>query len=194
MQACCRAVNPTEEIEMSRSRRASRPPTGRGLLRCCLALAVAAGGGLGFPEGLAAQQQAPTVEFHPPEGRGMAELPFSEAVRVGHLLYLSGQVGVDPETGELAPGGIRAETRQTMENIGRTLRRHGSSMERVVKCTVFLADMGEWSAMNEVYVTFFPEHRPARSAMGASGIALGARVEIDCIGVVGEKAAGDGAG
>lgn len=153
--------------------------------RVALVFALAVVAGAAPLERTHAQEPAPDLEYYPPEGRGMTELPFSEAVRVGSTLYLSGQVGVDPGTGELVPGGIQAETRQTMENIGRTLRRHGSSLDQVVKCTVFLADMGEWEAMNEVYVSFFPERRPARSAMGASGIALDARVEIECIAAVG---------
>lgn len=107
-------------------------------------------------------------------------LPFSDAVRVGHMLYLSGQIGTD-STFALVPGGVRAETRQTMENIRRILERHGSSFHQVVKCTVMLADMSEWGAVNEVYVTYFAKDRlPARSALGANGLALGARVEIEC--------------
>lgn len=108
------------------------------------------------------------------------DLPFSEAVRVGDLLFLSGQLGIVPGTGKLAPGGIAPETTQTLENIRMTLEKFGSSMDRVVKCTVFLADMGEWGAMNAVYRDFFA-NPPARSALGANGLALGARVEIECI-------------
>lgn len=107
--------------------------------------------------------------------------PFSPAVRVNGFLFLSGQLGTD-STGAVVAGGIQAETRQTMQNIRDVLERSGSSLGRVVKCTAFLADMREWAAMNEVYVTFFESGRfPARSAMGASGLALGARVEIECI-------------
>ena len=107
--------------------------------------------------------------------------PFSPAVRANGFLYLSGQIGTD-SSGRIVPGGIQAETRQTLENIRAVLLRSGSSMDRVVKCTVFLADMAEWPAMNEVYVTFFAAGRyPARSAAGASGLALGARVEIECL-------------
>lgn len=107
--------------------------------------------------------------------------PFSPAVRANGFLYLSGQIGTD-STGAVVPGGIQAETRQTMENIGAVLRRSGSSFDRVVKCTVFIADMKEWGAMNEVYVTYFAaDKRPARSALGANGLALNAKVEIECI-------------
>ena len=112
------------------------------------------------------------------------QLPFSEAVRVGHILYLSGQIGIDPATSKLAPGGIAAETRQTLENIKASLEKHGSSMAEVVKCTVYLADINEWAAMNMVYISYFPDNPPARSALGASGLALGSRTEIECMATV----------
>ena len=112
------------------------------------------------------------------------QLPFSEAVRVGHMLYLSGQIGIDPSTSKLAEGGIAAETRQTLENIKSSLEKHGSSMAEVVKCTVYLADINEWAAMNKVYVTYFPSNPPARSALGTSGLALGSRTEIECMATV----------
>jgi len=112
------------------------------------------------------------------------QLPFSEAVRVGHMLYLSGQLGYDSKTSSLVEGGIAAETTQTMENIKATLEKHGSSLAEVVKCTVFLADIKEWAAMNEVYITYFPSNPPARSALGSSGLALGARTEIECMATV----------
>ncbi len=111
-------------------------------------------------------------------------LPFSDAVQAGGLLFLSGNIGVIPGTLELAPGGIRGETRQTMENIKATLEKYGSSLGEVVKCTVFLADISDWSAMNEVYIEYFPVKPPARSALGANGLALGARTEIECIATV----------
>lgn len=114
---------------------------------------------------------------------GNEGMPFSSAVRVDKLLFLSGQIGFDAETGALVEGGIQPETKKTLENIAATLEMFGSSMDRVVKCTVFLADIAEWGAMNEVYVTFFP-NKPARSALGTNGLALGARTEIECIAVV----------
>lgn len=123
-------------------------------------------------------EQAPSVEFLTSDDS--SNRPFSEAVRVGNWLILSGQIGRNPETGALPPGGIKAETKQTMENIKRTLEKYGSSLDQVVKCSVMLADISEWSAMNEVYVTYFPDHKPARSAFGTSGLALGARLEIEC--------------
>ena len=107
--------------------------------------------------------------------------PFSPAVRASGLLFLAGKLGTD-STGKLVSGGIQAETRQAMENIGAELRKAGSGFDRVLKCTVFLADMGEWAAMNEVYAPFFPERkRPARTAVAVSGLAIDARVEIECI-------------
>lgn len=128
---------------------------------------------------------APAAEFLSPPPSEDLGLPFSEAVRVGELLILSGQVGNLPGTLELAPGGIQAETRQALENIRTVLERHGSSMERVIKCTVMVDDIEEWPAMNEVYETFFPGPKPARSALGADGLALDARVEIECWATVG---------
>ncbi len=125
-----------------------------------------------------------TVEYFPvATSLESMKLPFSEAVRVGTMLYLSGAIGID-SSGILVPGGIEAETRQAMVNIRSVLERHGSSMDRVIKCTAMLADMGEWAAMNGVYVEFFPRNLPARSAFGASGLALGSRVEIECIATV----------
>lgn len=121
---------------------------------------------------------APEVEYI--TSAATAGLPFSSAVRVGHLLFLSGVLGTD-STGTLVPGGIAAETRQAMDNIRTVLERSGSSMDHVVKCLVMLADIGEWGAMNEVYVTYFPNHKPARSAFGTSGLVRGGRLEIECI-------------
>lgn len=121
------------------------------------------------------------VEFYTSEQ--LKGLPFSAAVRVGRMLYLSGQIGIDG-SGKLVAGGISAETRQTMENIRATLEQYGSSLDHVIKATVMLADMSEWSDMNKVYVTYFDKHLPARSALGANGLALGARVEIECVAVL----------
>ncbi len=110
-----------------------------------------------------------------------ANLPLSEAVRVGDTLYLSGQVGIVPGTMKLAPGGLEGETRQTMENIKTSLQAHGYSMNDLVKCLVMLADISQWAKFNDVYKTYFDERYPARSAFGANGLAIGAQVEIECI-------------
>jgi reactive intermediate/imine deaminase len=112
--------------------------------------------------------------------------PFSSAVRVGNMLYLSGQMGTQIVDGapKLVAGGIEAETRQTLDNIRTILEKSGSSMDRVVKCMVMMADMKEWPKLNEIYATYFPGPKPARSAWGAAGLALGGRVEITCIATV----------
>ncbi len=112
-------------------------------------------------------------------------LPFSSAVRVGNMLYLSGQIGNVPGTRQLADTGIAGQTRQALENIKGVLASAGSSLDRAVKCTVFLADIKDYAAMNTVYATYFPKDPPARSTVAGSGLALGARVEIECIATAG---------
>ena len=138
---------------------------------------------------LAAGCQAPADDgpdleiLHMPGTKNIG-LPFSSAVRADNMIYLSGVIGTDPG-GAMRPveGGIQAEPRRAMEIISEELKTFGSSMERIVKCTIFLADIDEWAAMNEVYVSFF-DTPPARSALGANGLALNARIEIECIAVV----------
>ena len=125
--------------------------------------------------------EAPAIEFLNSGKVTPTTLPFSEAVRVGKTLYLAGQIGVRPGKEELVAGGIEAEARQTLENIRTTLETHGYAMRDVVKCTVMLADIAEWATFNTVYRTFFTPPYPARSAFGATGLALGARVEVECI-------------
>lgn len=123
----------------------------------------------------------PEVEYHPfPTANS---LPFSAAVRVGNMLYVSGQMGTDSSL-KIVPGGIIGETRQTLANIKAILERHGSSLDRVVKCLVMMADMDEWPAMNAVYLQHFPNHLPARSAFGGASLAFGGRVEIECTATV----------
>jgi reactive intermediate/imine deaminase len=140
---------------------------------------------LAFACTFAACAQGNRVEYFPPvpppQNPG---LPFAVAVRVGDMLYLAGMVG-DDDSGALVPGGIEAETRQALENIRDELELRGSSLDRVVRCLVMMADIGERQRMNEVYLTFFPRNRPARSAMGVNGLVLGARVEIECMALVG---------
>jgi reactive intermediate/imine deaminase len=131
-----------------------------------------------------AANTAPTgdVQFlHP---FGAPTRPFSPAVRVGNLVFLAGQIGTSNGAagGSVVAGGIEAETKQTLENIKGTLEAIGLSMDRVVKCTVFMADMKEWDRMNVIYRTFFTApNYPARSAFGANGLALNAKVEIECM-------------
>lgn len=125
------------------------------------------------------------MQRHRSEATRSANLPFSDAVRVGDLLYVSGHLGHLPGVLHLVPGGIGPESRQTLDNLKATLERCGSSLAHVVKVTVFLADMAEWPAFNEVYREYFREEDlPARSALGSSGLALGARVELECVAVV----------
>ncbi len=132
---------------------------------------------------------AADVEYYRPKEYIEAKFPFSRAVRVDDLLFLSGDLGV--KDGKLVPGGIKPEAEQTLKNIRDTLAHFGLNMNDVVKCTVFLADISEWAAFNEVYVTFFDRHFPARSALGASGLALGARVEVECIAAFGASHDGE---
>lgn len=108
----------------------------------------------------------------------------SAVVKVGDILYLSGQLGFVPGSG-MAPGGITAETTQTLENIKRILTEAGSSMARVVKCTVFLADIADFRAMNEVYRSFFPSEPPARSTVAVAALVANARIEIECMALAG---------
>ena len=126
-----------------------------------------------------ASAQAPQFLITNPQSTA----PFSPAVRVGNMLFLAGQIGT--EHGKLVAGGIGPETKQALTNIKTVLEANGSDMEHVVKCTVFLADMKEWGAMNEVYRTMFTAGKfPARSAFGTTGLANDARTEIECIAVV----------
>jgi 2-iminobutanoate/2-iminopropanoate deaminase len=115
-------------------------------------------------------------------------LPFSQSVRVGDVVYLSGQIGNLPGTLDLAPGGMAAETRQAMENIRTALAARGLGFDDVFKCTVMLADMSQWDAFNTVYATYFkPGRFPARSSFGAAGLAKGAQVELECWAHAGDK-------
>lgn len=128
----------------------------------------------------AATDSSADVEYLSTPAQSELGLPFSEAVRVGNMLYVSGQVGNPPGTTTVVEGGIIPEARQTMDNIRTIVERYGSSMDQVVKCTVMIEEIEEWGAFNEVYVEYFPGHKPARSALGADGLALGAAVEVEC--------------
>lgn len=128
------------------------------------------------------------MEFINSPAAKAAKLPFSQAVRVGDILYLSGALGNVPGKLELVPGGLVAETRQTMENIGAVLRESGLTFADVVKCTIMLADMSRWAEFNSIYITYFdPDRLPARSAFGTNGLALGAQVEIECCAFAGNR-------
>lgn len=132
-----------------------------------------------FATGAAASVGA--TEYYRSQAAIELDLPFSDAVVVGEFLFLSGQLGNLPGIPELVSGGIAAEARQAMDNIGTVLQANGSSFDKIVKCTIMLADITDWAAFNEVYVTYFEAPYPARSAFAAAGLALGARVEVDCI-------------
>jgi 2-iminobutanoate/2-iminopropanoate deaminase len=133
-----------------------------------------------LPPALAAQDRQ--VVF--PAGARTAG-PYSPGIKAGGLVWASGQIGVTPGTRTLVPGGVGPETRQAMENIGRVLEAAGTSLARVVKCTVFLTDINDFAAMNEVYATFFPVDPPARATVAVSALVAGAHVEIDCIALAG---------
>ena len=153
-----------------------RPPCHVALLAGLVALLAC-----GSPERPAA---TPPLELERVAMPGNLKLPFSAAVRVGPMIYLSGQLGTD-STGRLVAGGIGPETAQALANIGALLTSQGSGMDRVVKCTAMLADMAEWPAMNVEYARHFPAGFPARSAFGTTGLALGARVELECTALAG---------
>ena len=127
----------------------------------------------------AAPSPGPHREVLAPNPSPMAV--FSPAIRTGNLVFLSGQLGLKEGTREMVPGGITAETEQTLKRIRSLLNDIGLDMEDVVKCTVFLVDINDYPKMNEVYLKYFPTDPPARSALAASGLALGAQVEIECI-------------
>lgn len=114
---------------------------------------------------------------HAPEAIG----PYSQAVRVGGFIFCAGQIGLNPSTMELVPGGVDAQARQVLTNLKHVLEAAGSGMERVIKTTVFLTDMANFAAMNAVYAEFFPEHPPARSTVAVAGLPKGGLVEIEAI-------------
>ena len=128
-------------------------------------------------------QSRQKVEYLETEEHSAKGRPFSEAVRVGNMLYLSGSIGSKPGEG-VVPGGIGPETRQTMLNIKEVLERYGSSMDNVVKCLCMLENINEWAEMSAEYIKFFPNHKPARSAFAGSGLAAGAKVEIECMATI----------
>ena len=108
--------------------------------------------------------------------------PYSQAIMVDRFVYTAGQVGLDPRTGKLVEGGLEAETRQALANLAAIFAAAGGGLDRVVKTTVFLADMRDFPAMNAIYADAFGEHRPARSTVQAAALPLGARVEIEAVG------------
>jgi len=128
-----------------------------------------------------AEATAASIEVLGADATKRLNLPFSEAVAVGDLLFVSGQIGTKPGELKLVEGGVQPETRQAMANIIAILEKYGSGVDKIAKCTIFLGDMSEWGEMNVAYIEALGDHRPARSALGASGLALGGSVEIECI-------------
>lgn len=116
--------------------------------------------------------------------------PYSQAIRINNFVFASGQAGLDPQTGELVAGGIEAETRQVLTNIKNVLEAAESSLDAVVKTTVFLIDMAEFPKMNAIYAEFFPKDPPARSTVGVAALPKGARVEIEAVALL-RNAQGD---
>jgi 2-iminobutanoate/2-iminopropanoate deaminase len=111
--------------------------------------------------------------------------PYSQAIKAGDYLFVSGQIPLDPATGQLISGGIVEQTRRVLDNLAGILKAAGVSFERVVKTTVYLQDMAEFTAMNEVYATYFPQPAPARATIQAAGLPRNVKVEIDLIAFVG---------
>lgn len=114
--------------------------------------------------------------------------PYSVAIKAGHMVFTSGQIGLIPETGVIIEGGVEAETRQALTNLSHVLEASGTSLARVVKTTVFLRDMADFARMNAIYGEFFTENPPARSAVQAAGLPKGAAVEIECTALLNEDA------
>ena len=112
--------------------------------------------------------------------------PYSQAIKAGGFVFVSGQIPIDPQTGQFVPGGIAAQTEQVLKNLSAVLEAAGSSLDLVVKTTVFLADMKEFSGMNEVYATFFSSPPPARATVAAAGLPRDARVEIEAVALASE--------
>ena len=124
------------------------------------------------------------LDFVAASGAPKAIGPYSQAVRANGFLFTAGQVALDPRTGELVAGGIAEQTTRAMENLKAILAAGGTDFSQVVKTTVFLVDMADFTAMNEVYARAFGDHRPARSTVAVAGLPRGARVEIEVIATV----------
>jgi len=156
----------------------TRPLRASSMVACALAVALA--GCEGAQEPMSSPEDAAPIFYSDPAFKEKG-YPFSEAVEAGGFVFLSGQLGTDPETTQLVEGGIEPQARQTMENIKAALESRDLTFAHVVKCTVMIDDMADWPAFNTVYATYFDGEFPARSAFGADGLALGAAVEVECI-------------
>lgn len=127
--------------------------------------------------GNAAYVRQAVATDHAPKAIG----PYSQAVKAGNLVFVSGQIPIDPATGEFVPGDVRAQTDRVMRNLAAILEAAGTSLDAVVRCTVYLADMDDFAAMNEVYGSYFTQPAPARATIQAARLPKDARVEIDVI-------------
>jgi 2-iminobutanoate/2-iminopropanoate deaminase len=129
---------------------------------------------------------APVRERIETENAPAAIGPYSQAIKAGGFVFVSGQIPIDPQTGQFVAGGIAEQTGQVLKNLAAVLAAAGSGLDRVVKTTVFLADMKEFSGMNEVYATFFSSPPPARATVAAAGLPRDARVEIEVVALASE--------
>jgi len=129
---------------------------------------------------LSCEQKKTEILFHKSHEPKKQKAPFSDAVETDNFLFLAGQIGMDHSTRTLVYGGIKAETKQAIENIKNVLAYHGLTLDHVVKCTVILSDINDFAAFNEVYTEYFTK-RPARTTFAASGLAVNANIEIDVI-------------
>lgn len=120
-----------------------------------------------------------------PEGGAKPLAPYSPGIRYGELLFTAGQIGLDPATGKLVPGGVQAEARQALDNLGKILNAGGSGFAQTLKVTVFLADINDYAAVNQIYGEYFDENPPARSAIQVVALPAGARVEIEAVAAAG---------
>jgi len=127
------------------------------------------------------------IEAIIPAGAAKPVAPYSPGVRYGNLVFSSGQVGIDPATGKLAEGGVVAQARQCLENLKKVLEAAGSDMDHALKCTIFMADMADYGAINEVYAQYFSADPPARSAVQVAALPVGALVEIEAVAVIKES-------
>ena len=129
------------------------------------------------------RETGPAVDHYSDPGIAQMKLPFSSAVKVGDTIYLAGEIGIDPATGKIVPGGAGPETTQVFANITRTLAHYGAGLSDIVKCTVFIDDMAHYGEMNAAYAAALPDPKPARSTVAVKGLAVGASLEIECIAV-----------
>ena len=147
------------------------------------AMAMALGGCVMVDADDVSVTKAPEIEHFVGVAKEGMDLPFSKAVKVGDTIYLSGELGIDPATNELVPGGTGPQTTQIFRNIERTLDEFDADLTDVVKCSVFLGDMEKYGEMNAAYAAALPNPKPARSTFGTSGLGLGAALEIECIAI-----------